>query len=70
MKDLHQPTDYAIGLYCGSESATQLEENPIFHARTKPLEVQHHFIRENVLQGDVCLIPIPTSSRQQRFQSL
>ena len=32
-----------------------LARNPVFHARTKHIEVHYHFIRERVLDGDVDL---------------
>ena len=31
--------------------ATYLSANPIFHARTKPIEVDFYFVREKVAQG-------------------
>ena len=32
-----------------------LARNPVFHARTKHIEVHYHFIREHVLASDVDL---------------
>ena len=49
LKDLHQPTEYAPPLYCDNLSAVRLEKNPIFHARTKHVEVHYPFIRETNL---------------------
>ena len=49
LKDLHQPTKYAPPLYCDNLSTMRLVENPIFHARTKHVEVHYYFIREMVL---------------------
>ena len=51
MKDLNQPIDYAVPLHCDNQSAIRLAENPVFHARTKHVEVHYHFLREKVLQG-------------------
>ena len=48
LKDLHQPTKYAPPLYCDNLLAVRLAENPIFHARTKHVEVHYHFIKEKV----------------------
>ncbi|KAK2987941.1 hypothetical protein RJ640_003419 [Escallonia rubra] len=62
-KELHQPVDCPITLHCDSESAIKLAENPVFHARTKHVEVQHHFIREKVLKGDIRLMPIRTDDQ-------
>ncbi|KAI5065237.1 hypothetical protein GOP47_0019932 [Adiantum capillus-veneris] len=33
-------------LHCDSQSAIQLAKNPVFHAKTKHVDVKCHFIRE------------------------
>ena len=53
MKDLNQPTDYAMPLYCDNQSAIHLVENRLFHAWTKHAEVHYHFLREKVLQEEL-----------------
>ena len=63
LKDLHQPTDYAIPLYYDSQSAIRLTENPMFHARTKHVEVHYHFIREKVLQEEIELKHVRTENQ-------
>ncbi|XP_057529767.1 secreted RxLR effector protein 161-like [Amaranthus tricolor] len=52
LKDLHQPVDYGVMLSCDNQSAIRLAENPVFHARTKHVEVHYHFVREKVLRGE------------------
>ena len=42
-------------------SSIYLARNPVFHARTKHVEVHYHFIRERVLAGDVDLKHISTN---------
>lgn len=42
-------------LWCDNQSAMALASNPVFHARTKHIEVNYHFIRELVLLGYVRL---------------
>jgi len=49
MKDHHQPTDYQVRIFCDNLSSIRLAKNPIFHARTKHIEVHYHYIRENVI---------------------
>jgi len=46
MEYLHQPTDYLVRIFCYNLSSIRLAENPIFHARTKHIEVPYHYIRE------------------------
>lgn len=49
MNDLYQQIDYAIPLYCNNQSVIRLVENPIFHAKTKHMEVHYHFVRKKSL---------------------
>ena len=34
--------------------------NPIFHARTKHIEVHYHYVRERLHAGDIDLVYVPT----------
>ena len=42
-------------LWCDNISALALASNPVFHARTKHIEVDYHFVREKVLRRDLLL---------------
>ena len=43
-----------------NQSTIKLTENPVNHARTKHIDVQHHFIREQVEGGKIKTIYCPT----------
>lgn len=42
-------------LRCNNMSATRLACNVVFHARSKHIELHHHFVRERILEGDISL---------------
>jgi hypothetical protein len=50
----------ATTIYCDNESAIMLTKDPSFHARTKHIDIQHHFVREHIESGDVKFIHLPT----------
>ena len=53
LRDLQVEVSDPTTIYCDNLSSIQLAKNPIFHARTKHIEVYYHFIRERVLSGEV-----------------
>ena len=53
----------SIDLHCDNQGALKLSQNPVFHARSKHIEIQYHFIRERVLGGEIQLKYIQTSAQ-------
>ncbi|KAK9675902.1 hypothetical protein RND81_11G040000 [Saponaria officinalis] len=45
----------ATEIYCDNRAANAMSKNPAFHARTKHIDVQHHFIRQLVSDGKLVL---------------
>uniref|UniRef100_A0A2N9F5L7 Reverse transcriptase Ty1/copia-type domain-containing protein n=1 Tax=Fagus sylvatica TaxID=28930 RepID=A0A2N9F5L7_FAGSY len=50
-------------MWCDNTSALALASNPVFHGRTKHIEVDYHFVRECVVRGDICLQFISTDDQ-------
>jgi hypothetical protein len=55
--------DAPIIIYCDNISSILLANNPIYHARTKHIEVQYHFIREKVPAKKIDLIHVSTENQ-------
>lgn len=51
LKELNVPQPRVLILWCDNLGATYLTANPMFHARTKHIEVDFHFVREKVALG-------------------
>lgn len=50
-------------LWCDNLSALALAANPVFHARSKHIEVDYHFVREKVMARQLIVRHIPTSEQ-------
>ncbi|GKB99374.1 ribonuclease H-like domain-containing protein [Tanacetum coccineum] len=49
LKDLNWEHFMPVALFCDSQDAIKIAANPVFHERTKHLEIDLHFVRENFL---------------------
>ncbi|KAK9669666.1 hypothetical protein RND81_13G146900 [Saponaria officinalis] len=48
-------TEATAEIYCDNRAAIAMRKNPVFHARTKHIDVQHHFIHQLVSDGKLVL---------------
>jgi len=48
LSDLGQSMDVHVVIYCDNISSILLANNPVYHARTKHIEVHYHFIRKKI----------------------
>ena len=48
-------------IYTDSQSAIELAENPVYHARTKHIDISYYFIREKVNNNSIELVYQPTN---------
>ncbi len=63
LSDLGQLVDAPVVIYCDNISSILLANNPVYHARTKHIEVHYHFIREKVLAKEIDLIHVSTKDQ-------
>lgn len=52
-----------VTLHCDNMSALHNARNPVFHERTKHIEVDCHFTRDKVLEGLLQLSYLPTQNQ-------
>nr|XP_020162983.2 uncharacterized mitochondrial protein AtMg00810-like [Aegilops tauschii subsp. strangulata] len=63
LHELLSPVDKATIVYCDNVSAVYLSANPVHHRRAKHIEIDIHFVREQVALGHVRVLHVPTSQQ-------
>ena len=53
LQELRFGKDEQMKLICDNQAALHIASNPVFHERTKHIEVDYHFIREKIASGCV-----------------
>ncbi|KAK4393367.1 Retrovirus-related Pol polyprotein from transposon RE1, partial [Sesamum angolense] len=64
LKELGFMYDGPVPMHCDNQAAIHIAINPIFHERTKHIEVDCHFVHEAVMSQEICS-PFTPSSEQR-----
>ena len=60
LSELGYSCTQTLVLWCDNLVAKSMAENPVFHSRTKYIEIDVHFVREKVENDDVEIQYVPT----------
>ena len=63
LKELCMPQEDLPVLWCDNTSANYIATNAVFHARTKHIEIDLHFVRDRVVQKQLTLQHISTEDQ-------
>lgn len=55
LKILQQNVSDPTPIFCDNQSAISMTKNPVFHARSKHIELRHHYIRDIVQKKKIFL---------------
>ncbi|PKU87059.1 putative mitochondrial protein [Dendrobium catenatum] len=60
LRDFRVSHDNPVDIFCDNTSTIALANNPVFHARTKHIEIDQRFVRDHIQTGSIRLLPICT----------
>ncbi|GJX69622.1 ribonuclease H-like domain-containing protein [Tanacetum coccineum] len=60
LRELHSPLQRATLVYCDNVSAVYMSSIPVQHQRTKHVEIDMHFVRDQVAAGHVRVLHVPS----------
>lgn len=57
----------SVTIHCDNQGSIDLGNNPIYHAKTKHIDIRHHFLREKIKQKKVIFQHIRTEEMAADF---
>jgi hypothetical protein len=63
LHDMKIECEGSMQMHCDNQAARHIASNPVFHERTKHIEVDCHFVREKVQSGEI-VTPFVRSGNQ------
>ena len=60
LSDLFDTSLEPVVIHCDNQSCIKISENPVFHDRSKHMEMRYHYLRDMVQWRDISLWYIPT----------
>jgi hypothetical protein len=61
LRDVGEEQRKATIIKCDNQSSIKLENNPVYHSRTKNVDTQFHFVQEKIQSNDISLMYCNTS---------
>jgi hypothetical protein len=52
-----------VPLLCDNKSVIKIAYNPYEHSRTKHIDIQHHFLRDHAIKGDIVISHVGTNDQ-------
>ncbi|XP_019058447.1 PREDICTED: uncharacterized protein LOC109116814 [Tarenaya hassleriana] len=63
LSDLHVVASGPATLYCDNKSAIYIASNPVFHERTKHIDIDCHLVREKLQSGFLKMLHVPSHNQ-------